>query len=584
MMLAFASRMAQVPPYIFEYCFSLLCLLIAYGPAFLCARDLGLKPGYAVMTSVAICTGFWAQVILDTRAQSQLNSIPLFLLLVLLICRIQDGYRSARTLWVDFALVSVTAVGIVFVYVEITPLVLLALVIFITTRLRSFDLRSPLVRGFGLTFVLVIIGCIPLNNMLLHFATRQFSYANSQPNTWHLAYYPWLYSNPLAGFWGFGPLEASATVLSSATAFGATLFGLALTIVLVFALLHSVMKGRTLIRMAACVALAAMVEFAYLAWRGQLWAAAKGLSFGYAFIILCFAGYCLKSTESGRLPGRQQWSKVVQAFALIFFISQSALGVARSEMAFLKQDYPHYISHHGEYRRHSWDLTNLERVLAGQQGVTVWMNLSNEWMSEYLDFALSHQVKLVNIGASLDVDLLGAKQQDRSQLPQFLIAERVVPGEPGSAIETGLAASTSELNLLRSGDGGIIIMSVTNPNGLENADGQPFFWMGGKPTVISLWSATSGCANFSAQVNLGPSSDMAYRTLILGNREGRDRAAVVVQGGTARWQVPIKTGLNDVQISIKEAAVKQLASDPRPLLLRVSGLKVEAFSCGGASN
>jgi ABC-type Fe3+/spermidine/putrescine transport system ATPase subunit len=42
------------------------------------------------------------------------------------------------------------------------------------------------------------------------FAVRQVNYASTGANIWHVAYFPWLYSSPLTGLWGFGPLVAGS--------------------------------------------------------------------------------------------------------------------------------------------------------------------------------------------------------------------------------------------------------------------------------------------------------------------------------------------------------------------------------------
>ena len=51
---------------------------------------------------------------------------------------------------------------------------------------------------------------------------------------------------------------------------------------------------------------------------------------------------------------------------------------------------------------HDWNVTAFDAVLQGQKGITVWSDLSNPWLSEYLELALGAEVHLVNIGASRD--------------------------------------------------------------------------------------------------------------------------------------------------------------------------------------
>jgi hypothetical protein len=209
MMLAFSSRVAQVPPYVFEYCFSLLCLLISFAPAFLYARSLALRPAYAVLTAGAICVGFWAQIILDTRAQSQLNSIPVLLLIMLLISRLQNRL-AGRASWGEYALLGLCVAALAFLYIEITPLAVLALLLFASSYIRSGRSAWPAGLGYLLAAVLALLATSPQWPLLFNFASGQFAFAASAPLSWHLAYYRWFYLNPMAGFWGFGPMESES--------------------------------------------------------------------------------------------------------------------------------------------------------------------------------------------------------------------------------------------------------------------------------------------------------------------------------------------------------------------------------------
>jgi hypothetical protein len=584
MLLAFSSRLAQVPPYIFEYCFSLLCFLLAYGPAYLYSRDIGLEPGYAALTAAVICLGFWAQLILDTRAQSQLNSIPVLLLLMLLISRFEDPLAAPASGLV-YAPAGLTAVSLAFLYPELVPLLAVALFLFFITRLRALDFSFTAIRRYIVAGGVMILAGLPMWGLLARFARSQISYAAVQKNTWHVAYYSWLYSNPLAGFWGFGPLESSGTIATMLTSAAVTFLGFALTILLVLAWIQALRSRQTAFYLASCTSLAALTEFGYLAARGQLWAAAKGLSFGYAFFTLCVAGYCLRGSKPlagfWRRPGRA----IAACCALTFMVSQAALGIARPAMAVWKRDYPHYIVHHGEYRRHIWDISEFQKILAGRQGVTVWSDVSNPWISEYLDFALGGQVKFINIGADLDVLQLHARPQERSQLPQYIIADNAMLGSTTRGAATGIVARTPELALIRTNSVGATLVSVSNPNGLEKgADGRTFFWMGNMPTIFTVMSSTNGCAQLSGSAILGPSSDLPYRTLSVGGVSTSDPgASITLREGEFHWPVRLRAGFNEVTVAIKESPTRHLPTDSRPLLLRVDNLRLEDEKCEAQS-
>jgi len=580
MLLAFSSRVAQVPPYIFEYCFSLLCFLLAYGPAFLFARAIGLWPSYAALTAAVICIGFWAQLILDTRAQSQLNSIPVLLFLMILIGRMEDGLAAVPSVLV-YAFAGLTVVSLGFLYPELLPLFGLALLMFFVARVRSLDVSFSAIRKYIVAGGVILLCGLPMWVFLSRFVGWQLSYASYGKNTWHLAYYPWLYSNPLAGFWGFGPLESSGTIATMLSSAVVTVLGTALTILLVLSFIQALRDRRPALCLAASMSLAALLEFGYLAARGQLWAAGKGLSFGYAFFTLSLVGYCLAVWKAPERLRLRMWQKLASACAITFLISQAVLGIARPVLAVWKHEYPHYIAHHGEYRRHIWDISEFQKILAGQRGITVWSDVSNAWVSEYLDFALGEQVKFINIGADLDVLQLHAKPQERFQLPQYIIAENATLSSTTRSASSDIVARTPELALIRPNSAGATLVAVSNPNGLEKGgDGRTFFWMGNKPTIFSVMSSTNGCAQLSGSAILGPSSNLPYRTISVGGVSNLDsKVGIVLREGQFHWLVRLRAGSNDVSVAIQEPATRYLPADPRPLLLRVDNLKLEDEQC-----
>ena len=88
--LAWTSRIAGLPAVKFEYGYTLLPILLAFGPTLLIVRNLGVRLRYTALTALAVCVGFWPQLVLDLRGMSQLDSIPLLLLICLIIAWIEN--------------------------------------------------------------------------------------------------------------------------------------------------------------------------------------------------------------------------------------------------------------------------------------------------------------------------------------------------------------------------------------------------------------------------------------------------------------------------------------------------------------
>jgi hypothetical protein len=582
MTLAYASRLAGVAPYRFEYAFSTLCMLLAFGPVFLwCNRLLDVAPLHSALTAAVVSAGFWGQLVLDLRADAQQNAVPVLMLLGFLVARIETAGRD-RMPWGEHVLLGLTATSLMLFYVEIMPMTMLGLLIFLAIRIGKGLTTSTRLAGWALSACIALAGAIPLRHLLYQFGASQMGYAANGINTWYLAYFRWLYSSPVTGVWGFGPLIAGNTWAAHGLHLVLRPLGTLLTIALVAAIASStsdLASKRPGIALSASLAAAAMAQFFYLYWRGQLWAAAKGLSFGYPFLIICVVWYGLSRQPSTPAGWRARWQAVMAVCVSVFLAIQCGLAIYRPWLAAHGTDYAGYIEGHGEYRRHDWNLGPFERVLGPQQGLTVWSAVSNPSVSDYIGLVLGWEVHLVNLGTNHEGAAVGAPRQHVDRRPDYLIVESSRFSSGRHHGDSPPVARTADLFLLHLGETPVIA-EIDGPNGPEGSADNPSFWIGENATILHIVAPADGCAVLQARFLLGPPRpDLSYRHLKLATAADSAPQLVLLKDGPQEIHFRMARGSNDVSLEIEEKAAAVLPEEKRPLLLRVDDPYLEHEPC-----
>jgi len=593
-MLAWTSRIARTPIYRFEHAYSVLSFILAFGPGFWFLLSMKVKPWRAGLLAVAICVGFWAQFVLDTRAMSQINSVPLILLLALLITRIENN--PARLALGERTLLSIVLTSLILLYVEIIPLAALGLTIFWGTRLVRGRFSVLQAGGIFLSLVMAVIGVLPAASLLVPFFTSQFRYAAASQNNWHLVFYNWLYSSPLTGVWGLscisvggqvgrftspGLLKTSLLLLGEALPFVLSALSLLLSLILVFFLVNAFSKREcpAAILLAASFILAALTQFFFLIARGQLWAAGKGLSFGYPFIMVGTVAFIFGVYQSPGVGWLGSLAKVARYGVGLWIAIQCLLGGYRIGSAATGVDYSNYLGNHGEYRRHDWDMSSFSCALQKNKEAAVWLAVSNNWAAEYLSSALGWDVNLINLDCVRDRSGALIACQTSFRFPQYLIIESNLCDV--NDITQYTVARNSEFLLIKATKGlwdQPLLLGLHNPNGLErDIQGNTSFWIGGDATQLRLYSPSSGQAILKAKYSAGPSlPERPDRKIVIRLSTSDQAREIIVTESTQEIRIPIRRGLNE--IALQEADQPSMSvlpnGDVRPLLLGVSGLRV----------
>lgn len=396
MLLGWTSQLSHVPLYRFEYGFTALFFLMTYGCIYCLAALLSLKTRYAVLCAIALCTGFWAQHLLDMRAMSQMSATPLMLLLTIFLIQIEENKSTPRLqlfLGVIFA-----AIGVL--YIEMLALIFLSLAIF--SLMLFFYRRNTLIeiiKKYIFAIILFVIIIAPISyEYLLRYLAFQTMIALSLKNTWHQAYFAWLYLNPLFGFWGF-------SYIATTKIWQLSLMGLSigLSSLLLLAMLHIMTSGKKIssacILIVACI-IALTIEFTILYCQGQLWAAGKAFSFYYPFIVLVVAVFALELLPKLRISSLL--ISTSKYLVITWLVIQCGLGFYRISAATSEQPFPTYLTYHGDYLQHDWNIDSLTKVLEEKNARSVGLLLPNHWTAEYFAFVWGWDRKVINSNGIVD--------------------------------------------------------------------------------------------------------------------------------------------------------------------------------------
>ncbi len=570
--LAWTSRIAGLPAIRFEYGYTLLPILLAFGPAFIIIRNLGIGLRYAALTAMAVCVGFWPQLVLDIRAMSQLSSIPLLLLICLIVAWIENSSRLFSL--EQQLLLGIAVTSLFFYYPEAIPILMLGLGIFKGVSILkrnhcpwSLKKDSQYLVSLAIIFVL----SIPSGRFLVNFLAQQMRYASITPSEWYKAYFMWLYSNPLSGLWGFSMFPGKIVEIPL------TFLGLLLTLILcssIFYFLFAKQRYKNEFNFAVSLVAASLTAFFFLFVRNQLWAAGKAISIGYPFLIIAVVGIVF--TIWPHVTGIRGNIVRLSKFAVCsFLVIQLSGGFLRVGYVLAGREYTNYISPNGEYRQHDWNTDSIQETIKRERCKLVALATFNNAVTEYLGFVLGRDTRIAMLDgfAQRGFDPKASKQLDF--LPEYLIVNKNKWIYSSDLGRYGIA-SNSELALLKV-DAAFwakpLLVSIQNPNGLESNSSGVFFLMGGKQTKFRVYSPREGVIVLKAEFTLGPSlPERNARTVELIPESPREPILVEITASTKQIRIPVVRGMNDIEMRVVDTPSVALLpnGDPRPLLLGVS--------------
>lgn len=451
-LLAFCANVAHEPIYRCEYAYPALMFLLAVGPTFLCARLLGVGNITASLAALTMAAGFHAQVLLDMRAFSQANSLPLLLLLLLFL---NNGISAAWFTRETLALALCLAALIV-AYVELLPLIagllLVGIVLVRCTMRQGWTAWRPLWGGSLLGLLLIL----PDLQVMFSFFRTQAGVVVAANPPFHQYFFPWLLIHPILGICSLDYPAHLAPQIVGASLLRMLLLGFSgvLAIAVVSSLIRNVRlagvdtSAKRYLGLFLCAGLAAgAVQCCGLLALGKTWPACKGLLFLAPLITLAIVFVCGCRGSSAR-----RWSALSAAVALLWLTGQVGWGMIRIGMAATAVDYAHYmkdISQPSEYRQHDLSLQTIRAAsTTGHCPPTIWAAIPDFLMSRYVGYALREQ-RLILLEGIADMDCAQvATRQPMDLAPDFLLVQRGLLAR-NSPLLTREVAGNQELSLLR---------------------------------------------------------------------------------------------------------------------------------------
>ncbi len=127
-----------------------------------------------------------------------------------------------------------------------------------------------------------------------------------------------------------------------------------------------------------------------------------------------------------------------------------------------------------------------------------------------------------------------------------------------------------------------LVTGVTNPYGLEQVGGKPFFWLGPGPASIDVYSSADGVLTLEGGFIAGPSAAGTSRRLQITTADGEARV-VTVGVGTRSIRIPVRAGHAQIRVAPLDAPTQPAPNgDPRALLLGIQDLRAAVDPRSGA--
>jgi hypothetical protein len=459
--LAFCAHPAGVSVYRCEYAYPALMFVLAAAPAFRLGRWAGLNPAYAALAALALTTGFYAQALLDLRAFSQANSLPLILFGMLTVVRGCAGPPNARPL----AAVAIFFGALLLAYVEIVPLVAMAGAIGIVRALVVGTLSGRTAAALVAAILAGVVLALPSTDVLWRFMQSQLRLVVHTDLPFSAALFPWLLQWPLVGIWGLnfaahipsmdhvvGPLLPAIFL---AAAFAPLWLLLARAVLLPLLPSGPIGPEPPAFTFLCAFLLAGCVQCGVLLALDRMYAVCKGFLYVMPFAFLAMPCVALHMRDSPNWRGR--FTTVCWTAAVVWLSVHCLWGVIRVGCAVAERDYVDYnleVSAHPYYRQHDLDFRTFQPPLAEHRRAlsrpsVIWVVTPDFFLNRYLTYAFRDQRIVLSTGViGPDGRELLAFQHALQEHPDFLIVltKQVRAVQPPLQ---SLVAANEELALLR---------------------------------------------------------------------------------------------------------------------------------------
>lgn len=442
-MLAYCARLAGQGILDFQYPFTLTSYVVFYAALLPFLAAMGLTPLFAALGALALATGFYGQFVLDIRAFSQINTLPLATLLAYAASLPPPVGRAAAASRIGLLGLSFLACFVN--YTEIFPMVAGAVVAFVLLKAMVGRLtgREALVQTAG--FALGMAATWPVRFLFEHMMA-QIHFTETAPTLWSEAYFSWLFSNVPVGAFGLSLAGNGFSGLPGLSFLNlppalVTAFALVMAVLFVLGALRALADRDHDAPLAALAfAAASLAAFVVFTLKGKPWVAGKGLSYFYPCLLAMPLYAALASgpwPAMGRLTGLGRLVPAARIAAVAFLAWQLAFAGLRPAYAALDKDYPSYVRNHGRYRTVDCNIVPIRKALSRAGAGDVALCSADPWKWAFLGLALDGRWR---------VRLPSQMLEGPADESVFVALDRPVSGAP-AALAPYLAAENSSFAL-----------------------------------------------------------------------------------------------------------------------------------------
>ncbi|MDM8542680.1 hypothetical protein QUF90_16520 [Desulfococcaceae bacterium HSG9] len=580
--MGWSARIANIPLIRFDWGFTLLFFIIAFGPAFLLASDMRISPVLAIFIALIITTGFWGTIILDMRAMSQISSIPLIMLIGWLITT--TAKNKPFMVKGNILLLSVTLAALFISYAEIIPMAAMGIGVFCgVLYLRNYLTVSGII-GYLLAVVLGIIFLLPDFYHLKDFLFAQVNSANSQNlKDWETDWFPFLFNKDAwVGAWGMSFLMSTKSILSH---YLIKALSILLTFIMLYSISFSFTKKQAPITnlSISSFAFAALAQFVYLLSIGGRWQAAKGLSYGYPFLILTVVSIWpyLADVTKHKWYRERLLISIIKFGVLIWIAIQCLFGVyhifeAPSGKIYFNPDEPYkklQRSPQSDYSK--LEMASFSSVLSQTHHKTMWLAVPDIWVAEYLALFFGWDLKLINLYGMSHFDLQSRaifSNLSNPPLPDYMIVDKQSWWNYQKTAISVIAENAAGLLLLKPEPifwQKPVLLRINRTDKIEHDTQRvPRLRLGKYQTLMSLYSPRNGELIF--HVDFFENPIMPRKLLITRNSKKMSdiyERYFLVETNTTKVSIGVKKGLNQIELKV-------LGNEKSPLVLGLKELEV----------
>lgn len=430
MLMAYSSFVAGIPIYRFDFAFSTLPLSLLLLPVYKIFKETRLGKVSSFLLAMGISAGYYAQMVLDSRAVSCITSLPVVLGLVFLIARIWDDKENWFQGWPiyfgEMLLLTILTSALFTLYPEI--LTILGLGIFIGalyyTLYRSVQVKKTILLFLSAaSSILIIYVTLP---SYIKFFISQITVSQDLYVSWQTHFFSWIFNDFPAGIWGLNLYQIN-DVLSPII----QVYAYILTAMLIVAwgvLIFRRSQTETVFQMGGFIMTAGAILFAYMYFRGQYWQAGKMFTYVYPFtmIFIAFIPYEIKGPKLPSFPAIPRL--VPQTLIFFWLVLLAVTSLYRFAIVTRGMTYPFYLggTDYSEEEYHSmynWETQGFIDILK-KTGNVVW--LASATTSQDMIWALSmpSDIKVFNthpmIGSAFPTITLNLTYLSNN-LPDYLI-------------------------------------------------------------------------------------------------------------------------------------------------------------------